>query len=106
MKDSLDKLIAQELGMSTEIQPTVSVKDAWLVAEAIMSEANVEVLIRNCNTNRCGGIQSGEAVIGDFFCNVIIEEEEGNYVTFSTFAPTMPLAVSLSVAKYLEIIGE
>lgn len=101
---NIDLEIAKELGMSPEIKPTVSIKDAWLVAEAVMKEPDTSVLIRNCKGNKCCGIKDGVAKEGDFFCNVITEGDEYDRpILNKAFAPTMPMAVSLAVCKYLGI---
>lgn len=103
MYTEIDKAIQDKLGYSHLFQPTINVLDAWMLAEHVMKKG-YEVLVRNCNSPRCGGIRDGIAKYGDYFCNVILDN--GVYeraTTHPVYAKTMPLAISLAVCKALGI---
>lgn len=103
MYQKIDSLIAEKLLMSPEIKPTISVKDAWIVAEAVMAKG-YEVLVRNCNSPRCSGIRDGIAEYGDYFCNVILDNGvDQRATTHPVYAKTMPMAITLAVCKALDI---
>ncbi|WP_410988640.1 BC1872 family protein [Bacillus cereus] len=64
-----------------DFRPSTDMNDTWKVVEKLQ-EQGWSVLVRNCVSEFCGLIRSGEAQYGDYFCHISRDEYvgEGGFV--------------------------
>lgn len=83
-------------------RPTTNIADAWQVVEKL-ERANLRVLVKSCSV-KDSGVKIGIAKKGDWFCNVINEDENGNIIEkFPTYSKTPALAICLSALKSMGV---
>lgn len=90
-------------GVDPLFSPTTDVKDAMKVEEELYKKG-FHMLVTRCSGNRCRAIDEGWAVEGDFFCNVMKENDDPFKVErYKSVASTFQEAICFSALKAMGV---
>ncbi|WP_151035710.1 hypothetical protein [Bacillus wiedmannii] len=108
MDMNIDKLVAEHVmelhDYSTEdFVPSVNMNHTLLVMKRLKM-LGFSVLLRDCSSEDCGLVKSGEATREDYLCNVSIGSVYTEKIRYKSIASTAQMAVCLSALKAVGVL--
>lgn len=83
--------------------PSTNMNHTLLVIEKLKA-LGFSTLLRDCSSEDCGLIKSGEATREDYLCNVSIGSVYTEKIRYKSIAKTPQMAVCLSALKAIGVI--